>query len=80
MIRVPMPHRRGHTYYARIHVPPDLQPAMEKREVWKSLRTSGLPEAQVLCLTVTAQRLKVFEGMRKRLKSPSPVEVAQNYR
>ena len=69
MLRVPMLHRRGHTYYARIHVPLDLQPAMKKREVWKSLRTSSLPEAQVLCLTVTAQMLKVFDSMRKRLRN-----------
>ncbi len=43
MLRVPMLTRRGTTFYARVHVPLDLQPVLKKREVWKSLCTTSLP-------------------------------------
>jgi len=54
MLRVPMFTRRGTTFYARVHVPLDLQPVLKKREVWNSLRTTSLPLGPA-----TAQKIRV---------------------
>jgi integrase len=37
---------RGNTYYARLTVPKDLREQFGKTEIWKSLKTSDLREAQ----------------------------------
>ena len=66
----PMVHLRGRTYYSRITVPLSLQPVLKRKELWKSLRTSDPHEAQVLSLKVSAEALKLFQGLRKRQAAP----------
>jgi len=49
----PMLTRRGVTYYHRQVVPLALRPFLEnRRELWKSLRTTDLEEAKLLSLRV----------------------------
>src|SRR4051812_3462911 len=48
-VRVTMPKymdRRGPVYYLRRVLPRDLQAALGRKEIWKSLRTKELPEAK----------------------------------
>lgn len=60
--------RRGAsgTYYARIFVPLDLQPAMGKAEISVSLHTKELAEAKRRQVPLLDQWAATFEDMRRR--------------
>ena len=53
-MKCPMLTQRGLVWYSRINVPLDVQPALKRKEIWKSLRTSDAKEAQVLALGGTS--------------------------
>ncbi len=59
--------RPGSTvFYARLGIPPDLQPVMQKRELWKSLRTRDPREARERVLPVLMRWRAEFADLRKR--------------
>jgi integrase len=59
--------RPGSTvFYARLGIPPDLQPIMQKRELWKSLRTRDPREARERVLPVLMQWRAGFAELRRR--------------
>src|SRR4051794_40773692 len=63
-------------YYARLGVPPDLQPFMKKRELWKSLGTRDAREAREKVLPVLMQWRGEFAELRKR-REPSPADLQE---
>jgi len=63
----PMLTRRGVTYYHREVVPLVLRPFLEnRRELWKSLRTTDLEEAKLLSLRVGQEVARLFQSLRKK--------------
>src|SRR5262252_311975 len=63
----PMLTRRGVTYYHRQVVPLNLRPFLEnRREIWKSLRTTDLEEAKLLSLRAGQEVARLFESIRKK--------------
>ena len=67
--------RPGSTvYYARLGIPPDLQPIIKKRELWKSLRTRDPREAREKVLPILMQWRAEFAELRKR-RAPTPSDL-----
>ena len=63
----PMLTRRGVTYYHRQVVPLALRPLLDnRREIWKSLRTTDLEEAKVLSLRAGQEVARLFQSLRKK--------------
>ncbi|MGV8832306.1 MAG: DUF6538 domain-containing protein [Devosia sp.] len=71
-------HRRDGTYYARIYIPKDLQPAFDgKGEKWLSLRTKEHQDAKSRLAVVLDQWAGTFADMRRRQElSPADINVA----
>jgi integrase len=58
--------KRDGTYYARVYIPQDLQPAFDgKREKWQSLRTKDLREAKARLAVVLDEWSARFTSMRQ---------------
>jgi hypothetical protein len=53
-------------YYARLGVPLDLQAALQKKELWRSLRTSDPKEARARVLPVLQEWRDLFADLRRR--------------
>jgi integrase len=63
----PMLTRRGVTYYHRQVVPVALRPLLEnRREIWKSLRTTDLEEAKLLSLRAGREVARLFQSLKKK--------------
>jgi hypothetical protein len=63
----PMLTRRGVTFYHRQVVPLALRPFLDnRREIWKSLRTTDLEEAKLLSLRVGQEVARLFQSLRKK--------------
>jgi len=63
----PMLTRRGVTYYHRQVVPLALRPLLDnRREIWKSLRTTDLEEAKLLSLRAGQEVARLFQSLRKK--------------
>lgn len=61
--------RRSATYYFRVGVPEILRPAIGKREILKSLRTTNFTEAKRLVAFESAATDTLFERERAKLNS-----------
>src|SRR6478609_1770136 len=67
--------RPGSTvYYARLGIPPDLQPVLKKRELWKSLGTRDPREAREKAGPVLMHWRNQFAELRKR-REPTPADL-----
>lgn len=55
---------RGHTYYARLTVPKDTQDYFNKTELWKSLKTKNLKEAEYRASRIVAEWKAQIETYR----------------
>ena len=63
----PMLTRRGVTYYHRQVVPLALRPFLDnRREIWKSLRTTDLEEAKLLSLRAGQEVARLFQSLKKK--------------
>lgn len=58
-------------YYARVAVPTDLQPVLQKRELWKSLGTTDQREARRRASAIVAVWHADFADLRRK-RSPTP--------
>jgi len=59
--------RRGVTYYHRQVVPLALRPLLDnRREIWKSPRTTDLEEAKLLSLRPGQKVARMFQSLRKK--------------
>ncbi|CDX21976.1 Phage integrase [Mesorhizobium sp. ORS 3324] len=70
--------RRGAVYYALVHVPTDLQAAMQgKKQIWRSLETKDYGEAKRRLTPHLDQWASTFDDMRRRRDlSEADIEVA----
>lgn len=60
-------HRRGAVYYLLVHVPGDLQPAMDgKKQIWRSLGTTDYAEAKRRKSALKDQWTATFDEMRRK--------------
>ncbi len=66
-------HRRGPTYYSRIVVPTALAPKFGRREIWKSLKTAKLSEAEALHLREAAQWAAAFAEAERPAGADRPL-------
>ncbi|MEI9893061.1 MAG: DUF6538 domain-containing protein [Chthoniobacter sp.] len=60
--------RRNSSYYFRVGVPVEIRPAIGKREILKSLRTSNFQEAKRAVAYESAAADTLFEQARAKLK------------
>ena len=66
----PMLTRRSAVYYHRQVVPLALRPLLEnRREIWKSLRTTDLEEAKLLSLRAGEEVARLFQSLRKKAEA-----------
>jgi len=64
-------HLRGNVYYARFYVPKQLHELLQKREVWKSLRTRDRREAKRRLPEATIEQQREFDALLSALKLTS---------
>ncbi len=67
--------RRGARYYVRVAVPADLQGALGRKEIWKTLGTSSPSEARRLAPGLLESVHRLFEEQRAKI-APSADAVA----
>jgi len=79
MLKWPMIHKRGEVNYQRLTVPLRVQAAYGKKDVWVSLRTRNLDEAQVLALAASAKIKATFKRLDGQTISMEPDELATLY-
>ena len=66
-------HLRGNTYYSRVVVPTALVGRFGRREIWKSLRTSGRSNAEALHLREASHWAAAFAEAEHGMNIPSPL-------
>jgi integrase len=70
--------RRNGTYYARLHVPEELQELVGKADRWKSLKTSDLREAKLRAPAIVARWREEDELIRrKRIMTEDDLKAAR---